>query len=241
MLIYSADTGDLGYYYDYFKKLPKFNILTNFAFYENDMDKILNLSNNVLVDSGAFTFRKKGIKNLNQFVNNYIKFIEKYESNEKVKGFFELDIDTIIGYDKVLEIRNQLEEVSDKIIPVWHKNLGIQEFKKMCNEYDYVSLSSIGKDINEENAVKFVNTAHKNNAKIHALGLSKEPILNTIPFDSVDSTSWMRCCRFGNFKGKKIDINYTKNNRKKVIFLELLDEIKKQKKYYNRWKHYHND
>lgn len=241
MLIYCADTGDLGVYFDYFKKLPKFNILTNFAFYEKDMDKILYMSNNVLVDSGAFTFQKKGIKNLNQFVKNYINFIKKYESDERINGFFELDIDNIIGYEKVLEIRSQLEDVSDKIIPVWHKSLGIQEYKDMCNEYDYIGLSSVGKDINEKNAINFVYTAHKYNTKIHGLGLSKRPMLDTIPFDSVDSTSWMRCCRYGNFKGKKIDINYTKNNREKVIFLELMNEIKKQRHYYNKWKHYHND
>ena len=42
-----------------------------------------------------------------------------------------MDVDNIIGYEKVLELRKILLEATDKIIPVWHKNRGIDEFKKM--------------------------------------------------------------------------------------------------------------
>ena len=28
-----------------------------------------------------------------------------------------------------------LESVTDKIIPVWHKNRGVEDFKKMCRDY----------------------------------------------------------------------------------------------------------
>ena len=53
----------------------------------------------------------------------------------KINGYFEMDVDNVIGYEKVLELREILLKATDKIIPVWHKNRGLEEFKRMCREY----------------------------------------------------------------------------------------------------------
>lgn len=85
--------------------------------------------------------------------------------------------------------------------------------------------------------IHFVNTAHKHGAKIHGLGVGAKKILSTVPFDSVDSTSWFKLCRFGgNLQGKKINSDYIRENRDKIVLLELIREIKRQKHYENYWK-----
>ena len=33
------------------------------------------------------------------------------------------------------QLRKILQSVSNKIIPVWHKNRGIDEYEKMCSEF----------------------------------------------------------------------------------------------------------
>lgn len=85
----------------------------------------------MLIDSGAHSFQKGKQVDWEAYTREYAKFIKEFD-RPNVVGFFEMDVDNIIGYDKVLELRKILEEVSDKIIPVWHKNRGIEEFKKMC-------------------------------------------------------------------------------------------------------------
>ena len=77
-----------------------------------------------LLDSGAFTFMNSNKKkvNFNQYLNDYISFINKYD----IKYFFELDIDSVVGYEKVKEMRAVLEKgTGKKCIPVWHKSRGL--------------------------------------------------------------------------------------------------------------------
>lgn len=69
-----------------------------------------------LLDSGAFTFmnNNKGKIDFNQYLKDYINFINKYD----IKYFFELDIDSIVGHEKVKEMRAVLEkETGKKCIP----------------------------------------------------------------------------------------------------------------------------
>ena len=86
-------------------------------------------SEEVLIDSGAHSFQKGKKVDWVKYTNEYAEFIKKFD-RPNVVGYFEMDVDNIIGYDKVLELRKILERVSKKIIPVWHKNRGIEEYKK---------------------------------------------------------------------------------------------------------------
>lgn len=155
-----------------------------------------------LLDSGAFTFMnntKKG-KNVDwmAYIESYIDFINEHD----IQYFFELDIDVIVGYEKVKELRRILErKTGKKCIPVWHKERGKEEFIKMCKEYDYVSIGGlVGQGYSQKHWKYFpwfIDTAHKYGAKIHALGFTSLPGLEKYNFDSVDSTTWLNGERFG--------------------------------------------
>lgn len=152
-----------------------------------------------ILDSGAFSFLQSG-KNLNwnEYVTQYIDFVNKY----KPDYFFELDIDKIIGYDRVKEIRRRLErETGKRPIPVWHKHLGKEEFLRMCDEYDYVAIGGIVSGEIKETEYKylptFIREAHKHGAKVHGLGFTSSKWLHRCRFDSVDSTSWVGGTKYG--------------------------------------------
>lgn len=197
--------------------------------------KIRNNSESILVDSGAFSFQKGTKVNWDEFTKNYIDFIQKTD-NEKVTGYFELDIDNIIGYDAVLEYRQQLKEVSNKIIPVWHKNRGVHDFKIMCQNYKYVAIASVSQtDILDKHIKYFVDYAHKQGCKIHGLGITRKKILDKIPFDSVDSTSWIAPFVWGRIGNKKIDKQYYRDNYKYIVQSAYIKGIQFQKYYYNYW------
>lgn len=156
------------------------------------------LCSSFMLDSGAFTFmysKNRPDITWHQYVQNYAEFINKYN----IDLFFELDIDALVGYDKVKELRKELEILTHKKpIPVWHYSRGKEEFIRMCQEYDYVAIGGLVQGKSKEYSRDywkyfpwFINTAHKYGAKIHALGFTSISGIKTYHFDSVDSTSWI--------------------------------------------------
>lgn len=186
-----------------------------------------------LLDSGAFTFFSAG-KHIDwdQYLEQYIRFINEHD----VKYFFELDIDDLIGYERVLKIREKLEgETGKKSIPVWHISRGRENFERMCEEYDYVAIGGlVGKErkskrqqLLESSFPWFINTAHKNGAKIHALGYTKVKDLVKYHFDSVDSTRW-NCQRYGRveyFDGETIRAVDKRKNKMKIRGGEYYEKV----------------
>lgn len=173
------------------------------------------LSDNLILDSGAFTFFGGKKVNWNLYVDSYIDFINK--TNKKF--FFELDIDIVVGLKSVEDIRKKIINKTGKNpIPVWHPSRGIDYYKKMVDEFDYVALSLSGQYtsswIKKEGAddviYKLLQIAKINKCKVHGLGYTKLSKLEKFKFYSVDSTSWIAPMKFGNI------VKYENGNIKKI-------------------------
>lgn len=156
---------------------------------------LIQKCNSFLLDSGAFTFIKNNHNKIDWdiYLGKYAEFINQYD----IKLFFELDIDPIVGLEKVEQMREKLKSLTGKTpIPVWHKNRGKQYFVDMCKTYPYIALGGIAlKEIPRKQFESFfpwfIATAHENNAKIHGLGYTSIDGLKKYNFDSVDSTRWL--------------------------------------------------
>lgn len=157
-----------------------------------------------MLDSGAFTFMQgKGTSlNWDEYVERYSDFIVRNNINK----YFELDIDSVVGYARVKELRRRVERLTGRqCIPVWHRNRGKDEFVKHCNDYDYVAIGGLVDGAKKGEYARqywkyfpwFINTAHQNNTKIHALGFTSLAGIERYHFDSVDSTAWTTGNRFG--------------------------------------------
>lgn len=175
-------------------------ILESFYYFQEWQILLIKKCEMFLLDSGAFTFMnsQKGKIDFNEYLTTYINFINKYD----IKYFFELDVDSIVGYEKVKQLRKRLEnETGKKCIPVWHKSREKEEYLKMCEEYDYVAIGGIvTKEITKDQYpffTWFLNEAHKRDCKVHGLGFTSIADLPKYHFDSVDSTSWKSGGRFG--------------------------------------------
>lgn len=192
--------------------------------------EMIHRSKMFLLDSGAFTFFSAG-KHLDwdSYVEKYAKFINDYN----VPYFFELDIDSLIGYEKVKELRNKLEFLTEKqCIPVWHKSRGIEEWKSLCKRYPYVAIGGIAsKEIKPNQYSAFppmIQYAHKYGAQVHGLGFTNVNKFKEIKFDSVDSTRW-NCARFGRleyFDGKTIKVIDKRSEGKRLVGRKNNDIIK---------------
>ena len=175
-----------------------------------------------LLDSGAFTFMNnfQGTINWQEYIDKYADFIIKHN----IKYFFELDIDSIVGYTKVKQLTKYLEnKVGRQCIPVWHKSRGIEEWKRITKEYDYVAIGGIVvKEIKPKDYKYFIpllKIAKENNCKVHGLGFTNLKLLSKYHFYSVDSTSWKSGNRFGilyKFDGKTLK-QIKKGKNQKII------------------------
>lgn len=224
------------------------NLLSYYQF-RNDIGlfkKCLAHSNEMMIDSGAHSFQKGKKVDWLAYTKQYAEFI-KNNDDPKIVGYFEMDVDNIIGYDNVLKLRKVLTAVSDKIIPVWHKNRGIAEFKAMCQEYSGKVVAITGfrnEDIRDEQYPLFLKEAKKWNCRVHCLGMTREKVLEKVPFDYTDSASWKLRTTYGKIRGVKgrvkkgIDV---KTGWSQVWAYSYIDAMRQQDKFYEKWKWYNKD
>lgn len=217
-------------------------ILESFYYADATTEKLIPYYGDFLLDSGAFTFMmgSKNCKTLkwDEYANKYADFIKQ----NNVKKYFELDIDSIVGYEQVKILRNRLQKATGiQPIPVWHKSQRKEEFLRMADEYPYVALGGIVSKEWSKDEYKyfpwFINEAHKRGAKIHGLGFTNLEGIKKYHFDSVDSTAWLSGNRFGHiyqFNGTTMVKHEKPSNHKladprKAAIINFSEWIKFQK------------
>ena len=198
-------------------------------------------SEEILIDSGAHSFQF-GIKtDFAEYTKKYAEFIKKYD-RPNVIGYFEMDIENIIGMDKVLELRKYLEGATDKIIPVWHKGRGIDDFCEMCEKYagKVVAIGGFrGTDIRDDQYLMFLKHAKKYGCKVHCLGMTRKAVLDKVPFDYTDSASWHMHSIYGtpytDDRSKKFARARTRDARSEQELFNYCQGIKLQEHYHRKW------
>lgn len=226
-------------------KIHKPYMLESFFYCDEETERLIPYFGDFILDSGAFTFCGTGKFDKSKF-DEYIEKYADFIKRNKVEKFFELDVDSIMGYEKVLEYRERLERLTGKQpIPVWHISRGKEEFIRHCDEYPYVALGGYvaaikSSDPRQKAYVRsypwFINEAHKRGAKIHGLGYTSLQGLTMHHFDSVDSTAWTTGNRFGyiyQFDGRTIrKYDAPKGKRigdpKKAALINFMEWIKFQ-------------
>lgn len=181
-------------------------ILESFYYADADTERLIPYYGDFMLDSGAFTFCGTGGYNPDKF-EEYLETYAKFIVKNNVNKFFELDVDSIVGYEKVKEYRKRLEKITNRqSIPVFHIERGKDEFVRHCQEYPYVALGGYVAAIKASDPRQklytqsypwFIKTAHTYNAKIHGLGYTSLDGIRNNHFDSVDSTAWTTGNRFG--------------------------------------------
>lgn len=175
------------------------SVLESFYYINPKSEAVIEQYDDILLDSGAFTLFTSGKKaDWDEYVDRYADFINRHH----IKHFFELDIDKLVGREKVKQLTKRLEFLTNQQpIPVWHKFRGYEEFETMCDQYKYVAIGGIvsGEIKRQEykHLAHFIGVAHDKGCKIHGLGFTKIPLLKYLHWDSVDSTAWLSGNRFG--------------------------------------------
>ena len=160
--------------------------------------RLAKTATKLILDSGAFTFLKNNSNiDWDYYLHEYANFIVEHD----IELFFELDIDPLVGLNKVEKYTQMLEDITHKKpIPVWHKSRGKEYYIEMTKNFPYIALGGIAlKEIPRKQFELlfpwFIATAHKNRCKLHGLGYTGD--LKKYKFDSVDSSAWTHGNRGG--------------------------------------------
>lgn len=219
-------------------------MLESFFYFCNFQKPLIKTADLFLLDSGAFTFMNgaNGKVNWDEYISKYIAFINEND----VEHYFELDIDAIVGYEEVKRIRARIEsETGKKSIPVWHKSRGMDEFKRLVKDYDYIAIGGFAIKHIKQNEYpiirKMVQYAYESGTKVHGLGFTPKEVTK-YKFYSVDSTTWLSCRRFGSlFKYDNGQMRMvtpknhgTRKDRQREIEVLTMKEWIKYQKYLNR-------
>ena len=150
----------------------------------------------LLMDSGGFTARIRGIKVSARQYADYI-------NQEKLDLAFELDTSD----PKETEAnRLYLKAKTDAyIIPVYHYSDFIDpDYRSLIDdfvaEYNFISIggvAGVGLGNEAEALYRYVFYRTRDRIKVHGLGITDTRVLKTYPFYSVDSTSWLGAARYG--------------------------------------------
>lgn len=167
------------------------NVLESYCYMQKWQIPLIPFFKDFMLDSGAFTFMQKTrtVGDVMEYAEQYAYFVRDHF----IDKYFELDIDSLVGYGTVLELRERIEGIVGwPCIPVWHKSRGADEFRRMCDEYDYVAAGGL---VSSEMPYQYLpmlsREAHRRGAKIHMLGLSGLSTLKSTRCDSADSTAWL--------------------------------------------------
>lgn len=219
--------------------IPKYKyILCSFYYLSPDIFRtILAKSELMIIDSGAHSFQKGKAVKWEEYTRSYAQWIKQNDC-DKILGYFEMDVDNILGYEKVKELRAILEQVSDKIIPVWHKNRGIEDFREMCETHRGKIVAITGfknEDIKDDQYMMFLKCAKQYGCKVHCLGMTRKKILDHVPFDFCDSSSWKQQALYGRVGSRKVSREYSKQHRDRVMAESFKNAMKMQEHYYRLW------
>lgn len=197
----------------------------------------------IMVDSGAYFFNSRGTGNSEEktrrFIDDYKKYISETCDDERMVGYFDMDL-RYMGIPEIKRIREELFDITPKIIPVYHVAWGLHEFKTMCNDYDYVGFPCSSR-FEGEDFIPFVKYAHKHGCKLHGLGMDRDRVMRMIPFDSVDSAIWVRQGYMEYYANHNIEKNTENNLKYQSTYMrrEIITQMRRQLYYKDLWHDYH--
>ena len=162
----------------------------------------------LFLDSGTFSFQAAAnkhhqrltLRDFEVYLADYIAFIREYG-----KYFYciaELDVYRLVGIPKVIEWHKEYFREIDKtiapVVYVWQPNLGKPFIKKMMTEWpvQYIAIGGYDSTPDTLRRVMCIE-AIKKGIRTHGLALTRFQALRTMPFHSVDSSTWLGAARWG--------------------------------------------
>lgn len=210
--LYDAGIRDILVSYYYLRKKNDASIIKQLERFEN-----------VLLDSGGYTYIQQGKKGkaptddeVKYYTEDYMKYCEKM--HEHFNFVFEMDFTWQIGKEYRDAVLHEMHDNGIHMVPIIHASLSGDLEGNNFFEYPLVALAG---DITGGTAGPHAPIIRKLMDKgilIHGLAATDEASVNRVPYFSVDSSSWISGAQWGLtyiFRGGKI-ITYSAKDKKRA-------------------------
>ncbi len=183
----------------FYKMMPTHNALVSFV-NQQDLGKVLEVCDKIMLDNGAFTFWKKYKKPKLEW-GDYYAWVENLY--DKIEVFIIPDIIEGSEEDNDALLKTVPIQLKAKGIPVWHFNESLVRLSRLTNEYEYIALGS-SSEISHcgtleqrslwyskmEDVMKICcNLDGTPKVKLHMLRCLNPKVFGKYPFYSGDSTN----------------------------------------------------
>lgn len=136
-------------------------------------------------------------------VDNYCRMLVEGKKRGIIDVAVELDLDHIVGMNKVKEWRRKLVDTGVQIIPVWRPTQGRAEWESVNKEFEWIAISEgfLGSAMNKADfrdfLKKLVYSGYRKGKKYHLFAGIKKDVVFDIPLYSTDSSTWSSYGRWG--------------------------------------------
>lgn len=164
-----------------------------------------------LIDSGAHTFFSElgmghgvAVEKTTKTQETYDEYFEKYfnwllarRAEGTVDHFVELDIQEIIGQERVRAWRKRMRDNNLDPIVVLHPKASTnvdKEWDELTSEFSYCGIEG---SLPTGRYISWLTVSEKKKVRVHGFAMTKVDEMRRCKFYSVDSTSWISGSRFG--------------------------------------------
>lgn len=153
----------------------------------------------IFLDSGAYTLNREGSEYTKEQAHDlaihYYAFILK--NIDRVSLVSEFDA-KILGQQYIEDARKSfyVELPTDKFMPIWHAEYGLEDLESLCSTYSIVGIPTT--EIGDKSLVPILNNyVRKYGVRLHGVAITGQKLIREIKWDSVASMSWLSPTRFG--------------------------------------------
>jgi len=173
-------------------------VLISYHYFKNtDLDAMVaNMRTKPMIfaDCGAFSAHTQGVE-IN--IKDYAAWLKRWSHLITVG----VNLDVI--RDAKATHKNQLlmERMGAEVIPVFHTGTDMAVLDKLCKTYPYIALGGmVGAEAQPTMrwAAECMNRTKEHGTAFHGFGQTKKAIIESLPWYSVDSSSWGSGHRYGN-------------------------------------------
>lgn len=179
--------------------MPQHNVLVSYWYYKNtDFDKeiprrLAEPFPAVFADSGAFSAMTQGavidLKDYAAWVKRWRHWFTSYAN-----------LDVIGNALKTWENQQRLEDLGIAPLPCFHVLEGFEWLERYVERYSYIALGVAGKQRQTGALMRWLTKCFRiadKRVRLHGFGLMDWSHLTKLPWESVDSTTWMMGHRYG--------------------------------------------
>lgn len=196
------------------------NFLVSYQYVQNkhmNVDKFSGLGIKFFVDSGAYTYRNDlkyaefTIEDWEKQIDRYLKWAKKHK--DIIFAIANLDIEGHVEPEVVQQWNEKYFEpfMLETGIPVcfiYHEGETARTWEQYAQRYPYIGMpwefdSGDGEKICRDR----LRIAEKYNTVVHGMAMTKTSLLTSLPFYTVDSTTWLVGLQYGEvnyWTGKKM-------------------------------------